>query len=153
MQVLNTYAEMNGIDRSIGLRMPRMLRELGLLDIRVNPLVHVYPPGHARRMLLLEFVENARSRILEKELIAEAELDELMAALRQHLENPSTLVVSSLSFIRACAWRTVAIGGQLWLQMKCRCDRIVARASGSHRLEPASLGRVATQAFQRPLPV
>ena len=47
-------------------------------------------------MLLLEFVENARSRILEKELIAEAELDELMAALRQHLENPSTLVVSSL---------------------------------------------------------
>ena len=96
LQVLNTYAEMNGIDRSIGLRMPRMLRELGLHDIRVNPLVHVYPLGHARRMLLLEFVENARSRILEKELIAQAELDELMAALRQHLENPSTLVVSSL---------------------------------------------------------
>ena len=96
LQVLNAYAEMNGIDRSIGLRAPRMLREFGLLDVRVNPLVHVYPPGHGRRMLWLEFVENTRSRILEKELIAEAELDELTAALRQHLENPSTLVVSSL---------------------------------------------------------
>lgn len=96
LQILNTYTEMNGIDRSIGLRVPRMLRELGLFDVRVNPLVHVYPPGHGRRTLLLEFVENARKRILESELIAEAELDELTAALKQHLENPSTLVVSSL---------------------------------------------------------
>jgi len=96
LQVLNTYAELNGIDRSIGLRVPRMLRELGLVDVRVNPLIYVYPPGHARRMLVLDFVENARDRILEKELISEAELAELTTALRRHLENPSTLVVSSL---------------------------------------------------------
>lgn len=96
LQVLNTYAELNGIDRSIGLRVPRMLRELGLLDVRVNPLVHVCPPGHGRRMLLLDFVENARDRILERELMGKAELAELTAAVRQHLENPLTLVVSSL---------------------------------------------------------
>ena len=96
LQVLNAYAELSGIDRSIGLRVPRLLRELGLLDICVNPLVHVYPPGHGRRMLLLDFVENARDRILERELIGKAELDELTAAVRQHLENPFTLVVSSL---------------------------------------------------------
>ena len=96
LQILDTYAEMNGIDRAIGLRVPRLLRESGLLDVRVNPLVHVYPPGHGRRMLVLEFVENARNRILERELIPEAELDELTAALKQHLEKPSTLVVSSL---------------------------------------------------------
>jgi len=47
-------------------------------------------------MLLLDFVENARDRILERELIGKAELDELAAAVRQHLENPFTLVVSSL---------------------------------------------------------
>jgi hypothetical protein len=47
-------------------------------------------------MLLLDFVENARDRILERELIGKAELDELTAAVRQHFENPSTLVVSSL---------------------------------------------------------
>jgi SAM-dependent methyltransferase len=96
LQILDTYAEMNGIDRSIGLRVPRMLREMGLLDVRVNPLVHEYPPGHGRRMLVLEFVENLRDRILERDLIAEAELDELTRALRRHLENPSTLVISSL---------------------------------------------------------
>jgi SAM-dependent methyltransferase len=96
LQLLNVYAEMNGIDRSVGLRAPRMLRELGLIEVRVNPLIHVYPPGHGRRMLLLEFVENARARILENELIAEAELDGLFTALQRHLEDPSTLVVSSL---------------------------------------------------------
>ena len=96
LQILNTYAELNFIDRSIGLRVPRMLRELGLLDIRVNPLVHIYPSGHGRRMLVLDFVENARERILERGLIAESELAELTAALRRHLENASTLVVSAL---------------------------------------------------------
>jgi SAM-dependent methyltransferase len=96
VQIMNTYADLNGIDRSIGLRVPRMLRELGLLDVCVNPLVHIYPPGHGRRMLVLEFVENARDRILERGLIAEAELAELTGALKRHLENPSTLVVSSL---------------------------------------------------------
>jgi len=100
LQLLNTYAEMNGIDRSIGLRVPRLLREAGLVDIRVNALVHVYPPGHGRRMLLLEFVENARLRMLDKELIGEVELNELTAALKRHLEDPGTLVVSSL-FIQA----------------------------------------------------
>ena len=100
LQLLNTYAEMNGIDRSIGLRVPRMLREFGLVDVNVNPLVHAYPPAHGRRMLLLEFVENARVRILDKELIGEVELNELTAALQRHLEDPRTLVISSL-FIQA----------------------------------------------------
>ena len=83
-----------------GPRVPRMLRESGIVDVRVNPLIHVYPPGHARRMMLLEFVENARHRLLDTNLIAEIELDELTAALRRHLEDPGTLVVSSL-FIQA----------------------------------------------------
>ena len=100
LQLLNACAEMSGIDRSIGPRVPRMLRESGIVDVRVNPLIHVYPPGHGRRMMLLEFVENARHRILDPNLIAEVELDELTAALRRHLEDPGTLVVSSL-FIQA----------------------------------------------------
>jgi SAM-dependent methyltransferase len=103
LQLLNTYAEMNDIDRTIGLKLPRLLREAGLVDIRVNSFVHIYPPGHGRRMLLLEFVENARSRILEKNLIEKTELDDLTAALKNHLEDPETLVLSSV-FIQA--WGT-----------------------------------------------
>ena len=99
LQLLNTYAELNDIDRTIGLKIPRMMRETGLVDVRVNPLVHIYPPGHGRRTLLLEFVQNARSRILEKNLIGKIELDELTAALKPP-EDPETLVLSSV-FIQA----------------------------------------------------
>lgn len=96
LQILNTYAEMNGIDRTIGPKVPRMLREAGVVDIRVNPSVHVYPAGHGRRFLLLEFIENAWDRILEKNLIGEGELIELTSALKRHLEDPQTLVLSSI---------------------------------------------------------
>ncbi|MEJ8856817.1 methyltransferase domain-containing protein [Variovorax robiniae] len=100
LQLLDSYAQMNGIDRMIGLKVPGMLRDAGLVDLRVHPLVHVYPVGHGRRMLLLEFVENARSRLIECSLVGNDELDALTAALRRHLEDPATLVVSSL-FIQA----------------------------------------------------
>lgn len=107
LQLLNTYAEINDIDRTIGLKLPRLLREAGLVDIRVNSFVHIYPAGHGRRMLLLEFVENARSRILEKNLIGKTELDDLTGALKKHLENPATLVLSSV-FIQA--WGRIPLG-------------------------------------------
>jgi SAM-dependent methyltransferase len=106
LQILNTYAEINGIDRAIAPKVPRMLREAGVVDIRVNPLVHIYPAGHSRRNLLLEFVENAGSRILEKNLIGKTELDELITALKSHLEDPQTLVLSSV-FIQA--WGRIPI--------------------------------------------
>jgi hypothetical protein len=51
-------------------------------------------------MLLLDFVENARSRLLGKNLIGKTELDELTVALKKHLEDPETLVLSSV-FIQA----------------------------------------------------
>jgi SAM-dependent methyltransferase len=96
VELLGAYGERNGIDRSIVLRVPRMLRAHGLVDVGVTPIVHVYPAGHGRRMLLLDFVANARARILEAGLIDADELDALTAALRSHLEDPGTLVVSSL---------------------------------------------------------
>jgi SAM-dependent methyltransferase len=96
LELLARYGAMNGIDRSIGLRVPRMLREAGIADVRVHSLVHAYPPDHGRRMLVLDFVENARSRVLENGLISQSELDDLTGALRRHLEDPGTLVVSSL---------------------------------------------------------
>ena len=95
-QLLNAYAEMNGTDRFIGRRVPGMLRKAGLLDVRVNPLVHVYPPHHGRRMVMLDFVENVRDRLLGAGLIGEVELLELMEALKRHLEDPETEVFSTI---------------------------------------------------------
>lgn len=105
LQLLDTCAEMDGIDRTIGTRSARLLREAGLVEVRVHPLVHVYPVGHGRRMLLLEFIENVRKRILDEQLIEEGELNELTSALRRHLEDPETLVISSL-FIQAWGRKT-----------------------------------------------
>jgi SAM-dependent methyltransferase len=100
LQVLNTCAEMYGMDRAIGPKLPRVLRHAGLVEVRVNPGVHVYPPGHGRRFTLLEFIENVRGRILEKNLLGEGELNELTAAVKRYLEDPETLVLSSV-FIQA----------------------------------------------------
>ena len=64
----------------------------------MNPLVHVYPPGHGRRLILLQFVENLRTRLLAEGFVDEAELEELTGVLGRHLEDPKTLVVSHLFF-------------------------------------------------------
>jgi SAM-dependent methyltransferase len=100
LEMLNTSATMDGIDRTIGPKVPRLMREAGLMDIRVQAWVHAYPPGHGRRMLLLDFVQNARTRLLDQQLIEAVELDELTVRLRHHLEDPETLVLSSV-FVQA----------------------------------------------------
>jgi SAM-dependent methyltransferase len=96
LELLAAFAERNGIDRAIGMRAPRLLRDAGLVDVEAHPLVHAYPAGHPRRTLLAEFVENARQGIVAANLASADELDALVAALRAHLANPATVVVSSL---------------------------------------------------------
>jgi len=93
-----TYSLENGIDPFIGRKLPRMLRNAGVEDVRVNPIVHVYPPGHGRRSLFSDFAENLSDRILAMKLVSERELTDLKTALRRHLDDPQTLVVSALFF-------------------------------------------------------
>jgi ubiquinone/menaquinone biosynthesis C-methylase UbiE len=98
VELLQTYSAMNGIDPLIGRTLPRLLREAGLTDIRVNPIIHVYPPDHGRRNLLLDFSENLSERLVAQKLIGEPELTGLKAELSRHLADPDTLVVSHLYF-------------------------------------------------------
>jgi ubiquinone/menaquinone biosynthesis C-methylase UbiE len=97
-QVFREYSAANGIDLFIGRRTHRLFRDAGLIDIEVNPVIHVYPHGHNRRAIFWHFLQNVRDRILEQELITESELRELMAELKEHLNSPKTLVVSHLFF-------------------------------------------------------
>lgn len=96
--ILSAYAEANGIDLMVGRRVPRMLREAGLIDIRVKPLIYVHPAGHGRRTLFPVFVENLRARLVEQYLVEEGELSQLLTELKRHLADPDTLVVSHLFF-------------------------------------------------------
>jgi SAM-dependent methyltransferase len=94
--LLNRYAALNGIDLFVGRRLPRLLRDAGLADVKVRPIVHVDEPGHPRRSLLPDFVDNLRERVIADGLIAGDELDRLQAEVRRHVEDPDTLVVSHL---------------------------------------------------------
>ena len=96
IELLQTYSALNGIDPLIGRKLPRLLREAGLMDVRVNPIIHVYPPGHGRRNLLLDFSENLSDRLVAQKLVGSLELSALKADLSKHLEDPDTLVVSHL---------------------------------------------------------
>ena len=98
VELLARYSRENGIDPFIGRKLPRLLREAGVMDVRVNPIVHVYPPGHGRRNILLDFAENLSERMLAQGLVDERELTEMKGSLARHLANPDTLVVSHLFF-------------------------------------------------------
>jgi SAM-dependent methyltransferase len=98
VELLESYSRQNGIDPFIGRKLPRLLRDAGLVEVAVKPIVHVYPPGNARRNILLDFAENLSERILAQKLVGDRELGEMKAALRQHLDDPDTLVVSHLFF-------------------------------------------------------
>ena len=100
VELFATYSEKNGIDPFVARKLPRLMREAGLDDVRVNPLIHVYPPGHGRRNILLDFADNLSERLLAQKLTQERDLAELKAALQRHLDNPDTLVISHL-FLQA----------------------------------------------------
>ncbi len=87
------YTKANGIDLFIGRKLPRLLRDAGLVDVHVNPIVHVHPSGNPCRQTLLDFAENVRERILAQNIIAEQDFSNLTEGLKQHLDNPDTLVV------------------------------------------------------------
>jgi SAM-dependent methyltransferase len=97
-ELLEAYSRARGIDLFVGRRTHRMLRDAGLVDVRVNPVIHVYPPGHNRRTIFLDFIQNIRAAAVKDGFADEAELTQLVEALRQHLEDPDTMVVSHLFF-------------------------------------------------------
>jgi ubiquinone/menaquinone biosynthesis C-methylase UbiE len=99
-QVLDNYAEAKGMDLYVGRRIPRLLRNAGLIEVQANPLIHIYGPEHTRRPIFLNFVNNLRDRIVAEGLISQEEFAESVASVERHLGEPETLVLSHL-FIQA----------------------------------------------------
>ena len=91
----------NGADPQIGRRLGELYRDAGLEDVRVEARAPIYPPGHSRRTIRADLISALRPQILHLGLADAGELDELDAALREHLDKPETLVLPSLFFL---AW-------------------------------------------------
>jgi hypothetical protein len=89
----------NGADPWIGRRIPELFRQAGLEDVNVEARVQMYPPGNSRRTVRLDLVRSIRPQVLEMGLASAADLDELDAAVRSHLTDPHTVVMSGLSFL------------------------------------------------------
>jgi SAM-dependent methyltransferase/chorismate mutase len=97
-EIFQAYSRAKGVDLFVGRRTHRMLREAGLVELQVNPVIHVYPHGHNRRNIFLDFVLNIRDSLVREGFATDEELNELTRDLKRHLDAPDTLVVSHLFF-------------------------------------------------------
>jgi ubiquinone/menaquinone biosynthesis C-methylase UbiE len=91
----------NGADLLIGRRLTELYREAGLEDIGVEARAGVYRARDSRRTVRADLVRSMRPMIVEMGLADERELDELDRTVREHLDDPRTLVMPHLSFL---AW-------------------------------------------------
>jgi SAM-dependent methyltransferase len=89
----------NGADPAIGRRVPELFRQTGLTDVGVESRTQMYPPGNSRRTVRLDLVRAMGPQIVAMGLASKEELDELDAALRPHLEDPRTVVMTGLLFL------------------------------------------------------
>lgn len=98
LDAYKAYSAAKGIDLFVGRRTHRFFRDAGVVDMRVDAVVHVYPPGHDRRPILRDFITNVRDGLVEGGFISQAQIDKDMAALESHLSNPEVLVTSHTFF-------------------------------------------------------
>jgi ubiquinone/menaquinone biosynthesis C-methylase UbiE len=89
----------NGADSYIGRRVPELFRRAGLQLVTVEANAHVYPLGHSRRTIRMDLMRAVRPFAVEMGLASEAELDELDAAARAHLDDPDTVVMPNMFFL------------------------------------------------------
>jgi SAM-dependent methyltransferase len=98
-EIFPVVVSRNGADPRIGRRVPELFRQAGLQNVTVDATARVYPPGHSRRTIRLDLMRSMRSQVLELGLASEAELDELDAAARAHLDDPATVMMPYLFFL------------------------------------------------------
>ena len=100
-EIFRTANRSDDADLLIGRRLPELFRQAGLMDIGVEAKADIYPAGHSRRTVRPDLVRSMRPKILKRGIASERELDELDQAVREHLDDPHTLVMPHLLFL---AW-------------------------------------------------
>jgi SAM-dependent methyltransferase len=103
-QVLEAAFAAAGGDTRLGRRLYREFRALGLDDIGYRPVVIGVRSGDPMTDYLPATVEAVRATLDAKGLIREADLDEALAACREHLARPDT---SFTTFLTAQVWGRV----------------------------------------------
>jgi SAM-dependent methyltransferase len=100
-QIFRSAQEVDGAHSFVGRRLPELFRQAGLVDIGVEAKADIYPAGHSRRTIRADLVRSMRPKIVAAGIASERELDELDHAVREHLNDPDTLMLPHLLFL---AW-------------------------------------------------
>ena len=98
LNAYTAYSAAQGIDLYVGRRTHRLFREAGVADIRTDAVVHVYPPGHDRRTILRDFINNVADKLVEGGFIERRQLETDIAMLELYLSRPDALVTSHMFF-------------------------------------------------------
>jgi ubiquinone/menaquinone biosynthesis C-methylase UbiE len=91
--ILTAFAHGGG-DFNAGRRTYGMLRRAGLEDVRVRAAAVALQDAHPYMRLPIQFANGLRTRILERGLLNEAELDEAIATCERIAQDPDAFVVS-----------------------------------------------------------
>lgn len=85
-----------GGDPFIGRRLPTLLRDAGVVDVRVHVQAALPETAQYRRTHLLALLESVRAKVVASGLMDERELERHRSALIEHLNDPMTLVIDKL---------------------------------------------------------
>jgi SAM-dependent methyltransferase len=98
LDAYKAYSAAQGIDLCVGRRTHRLFRAAGVVDIHVDAIVRVYPAGDHGRLILWDFINNVREKLIDEGFIGRSDLERDVTALERHLSNPEVLVTSHLFF-------------------------------------------------------
>jgi SAM-dependent methyltransferase len=91
-----TVFQASGGDGFIGRRLPVLLREAGVHNIKVKVSVETPIIGDYRRSHLVSLIDSAREKVVAMNLLTHAELQHHRDALVRHLDDPDTIVIDKL---------------------------------------------------------
>lgn len=80
----------------VGRSLAHLLRSAGVQNLEMRTHLELPKVGEYQRTHLLSLIEAMRAQILASERIGEAELREHMAALSEHLSDPTTTLIDKL---------------------------------------------------------
>ena len=87
--------------RASAKRLYRLFRAAGLEDVRYRPFLVGITSGQPMADYLPATIESIRSTLIDRGILAAADLDATLAACRRHLADPDTV---STSFLTAQVW-------------------------------------------------
>ncbi len=98
LDAYKAYSAAHGIDLCVGRRTHRLFRAAGIVDIRIYTIVRVYPAGDHGRMILVDFVNNVREKLIDESFIRRRDLEKDLSILELRLSDPEVLVTSHMFF-------------------------------------------------------